>query len=64
MGSRSEAGSKAAWLTRGTRCRAALPAVARSVGWTHGRAVHASPAGAPGSDAASIAVELTAVDGT
>ena len=55
------AGSKAAWLVRGTRLRAALPASARSAGWTHGRAVHAGPwAGRSACQAASYCAAVAA----
>ena len=51
MGSRPGRGSKAAWLARGTRLRAARPSSIRADGWTHGRAVQASPHGGSGAQA-------------
>src|SRR3954470_18572319 len=54
IGSRPGAGSNVACAVRGTRWRAALPAAARSRGWTHGRAVHTSPSGLETCHAASI----------
>ncbi len=58
MGSRSTAGSNAAWLTRGTRFRAPLPSSARTVGWTHGRAVQTSPLGGSTFHAASYSAAV------
>ena len=63
IGSRPGAGSKAAWLARGTRFRAAFPTAARAAGSTHGRAVHEGPAGISACQAASYvaAVALSGV---
>ena len=54
MGSRPGRGSKAAWLVRGTRLRAARPSSRRTDGCTHGRAVQASPSGGLGAQACFI----------
>src|SRR5580765_185229 len=43
IGLRPGTGSNVAWLTLGTRFRAALPASARMPGLTHGRGLHTSP---------------------
>src|SRR3954451_395844 len=58
MGSRPAAASEGAGLARGAYLPIARPFAARSCGWTHGRAVHASPAGPVTCHTASYAAGL------